>query len=604
MSEEVPELEPIDRYGYSWAPGTSDASIELACFRKIGFENDFDTGHTRSFHFERAVRLMFPEKLKDGRTGYVMSKWSERRIQSFCDPARKFQTWWGSKATGKSTDAAVIALVYYLSAPDCTALQICSTSKGSLMKRIWSEVVRFYQMYPSSEWPMEYFRGKPAFQYKIPDTKGFSEKAGIFGRALLRGTVDEAVGEIIGLHNEYNVLIIDELQASRWAGVQAFDNLDSGREAKFLGMGNPVSRLDPLGMASKPKKGWESISPALEEWETEKGWCLYFDGEKSPGVEDPQRFWYYITKEQLDTLKKDPGVNSPRYWTMGRGFIPPEGLIQTVFTESLVQKHQLERKVTWTDRPVKIAALDGSYTVGGDRAVVVTADLGITITGEPVIQFDKVLIVNIEVEEGQPVEYYIVERVKGYCMARGIPVKFFGMDTTAAQTALAAIFEKEWGSGFFRCQFGGAPIGEMVSKDDPRPAKDVYWNRVTELWYDMRLFAINNQVAGIQADAVQEACNRMVMQKGGKIAVETKYDYKARTGQSPDIFDGHVIIGSMARKLFNMVPGLSNFGDQQSPLDDNVARALDVDNEDQLYEGDPVPAGDDENDIIDRDNVL
>lgn len=574
----------IIKYGKMWPENATDASIELFCFRSMGFEKGFDTGHTRGFHFERAVDLILPEKGRDGRVGYVRSRWSDRRIQSFVNPDRKFQTWWGSKSAGKSTDAAAIAFVYYLSAPDRTAMQICSTSKGALMKRIWSELVRFYQLYDPKELPMEYYRGKPAFQYKIPGTKQVSEKAGIFGRALLRGTVQEAVGEIIGLHNDYNVLIIDELQASRWAGVEAFDNLDSGLEARFLGMGNPVSRLDPLGLASKPKNGWNSVSPEYEEWPTEKGWTLYFDGLKSPGVEDPERYWYLINKKQIDTLRNDPGENTPRFWTMARGFIPPEGMIQTVFSEALILKHDLQGTVEWVEQPILLAAMDESFTCGGDRCLLQLMHLGMTTRGMIVMQFADTIIVNIEIQEGQPIEYFIAEKVRDYCLSRGIPSIHFGLDVTAQQTALAAIFEKVWGP-IYRCQFGGAAVGERVSKSDPRPAKDVYYNRVTELWYGLREFAINGQIAGMGDDACREACNRLVVQKGGKICVESKDDMRARTSESPDIMDGHVILGAMAIDLMNMSPGKTTFGDQSVPVTNEVARQYDGDREDLLYTG-------------------
>ena len=596
MNEQEPV--PVQRYGYEWSYGVSDSAIELACFRNYGVVKNWDTGHTRGFHFENAIKLILPERTVDGRVGYQMSKWSERRIQSFIAEDRKFQTWWGSKAAGKSTDAAAIIFVYYLAAPDCTAAQICSTSKSALMKRIWSELVRFYQMYPQNEMPMEYFRGKPAFQYKILNSNQVAEKAGIFGRALLRGTVSEAVGEIIGVHNEYNVLVIDELQASRWAGVEAFDNLDSGREAKFLGMGNPVSRLDPLGLASKPKAGWNSISPSMQEWETEKGFCLYFDGLLSPGIEEPEKYWYLITKDQVETLRKDPGENTPRFWTMARGWIPPEGLVQTVITESLIQMFDIQKKVTWAVRPVLLASLDGAFSQSGDRCELIEAEVGLTIDGVMVIQIVKETAINIEVNEGEPIEYFVMRRVRDHCTARGIPPSHFALDVSATQTSFAAIFEKEWGPDIFRCQFGGQAIGERIGEHDLRPAKDVYWNRVTELWYNARAFAINGQLKGLSDDGCREGCSRLVLQKGGKIAVESKDEYKDRTSQSPDIFDGYTLIVAMAMERFNMRPGANTFGDQVESVSEEQARALDVSREEDAYTGDPVPIDDEELDRI------
>jgi len=580
-----PEPETVQRYDHNWPHGAGDLAIELSCFRQIGIVKDFDTGHTRLYHFERAMELLWPEALPDGKRGYVKSPWSEKRIQSFIDPSRQFQTWWGASTTGKSTDAAAIILTYYLAAPDCTAVTVCSTSRSQLMRRIWSEIIRFYNIYGSDGLPIEYYRGKPSLQYLAAGSSVPSEKAGLFGIPVLRGTVEEAVGNIVGTHNDYNVLVIDEMQATRWAAVEAFDNLATGLEARFLGMGNPVSKLDPLGRASKPKKGWLSISPNLEEWETEKGWCLYFDGLKSPAIEDPERYPFLLTKGQIDEMRKDPGENTPRFWTQRRGYMPPDGLIQTVFTEALIVKHELQRKVEWSTPPIMMAAMDESFTAGGDRCFLQFGEVGVTTYGQTVIQFGESVVINIEYKEGQPIEYFIVEQVKRHCLNRDVTPNHFGLDVTAQQTALAAIFAKEWSPDIYRCQFGGAAIAQMISREDPRPAKDVYHNRVTELWYDVRQFAIAGQISGMSDDACREACSRLVLQKNNKIAIETKEDMRGRTSQSPDIFDAHVILVAMAIDRLQMRPGSSQLGSGEKGFTQQQLEANDVDDEERTYLG-------------------
>jgi len=579
--EKLPE--PIHKYGFDWSYGLAESSIELACFRQIGFVKDFDTGHTRTFHFERAMQLLWPETLPDGGRGYVMSKWSEKRVQSFVDPARQFQTWWGASTTGKSCDSAAIVLTYYLAAPECTAVTVCSTSRSQLMRRIWSEIIRLFNFYGPDGLPMEYYRGKPSLQYMAPGSRVPSEKAGVFGIPILRGTIEEAVGNIVGTHNDYNVLVIDEMQATRWAAVEAFDNLATGLEARFLGMGNPVSKLDPLGRASKPKRGWLSISPALDEWETDKGWCLYFDGLKSPGVTEPEKYPFLLTKAQIDDMRKDPGENTPRFWTQRRGYMPPEGLIQTVFTEALITKHELQRKVEWAEPPIVLAAMDESFTAGGDRCFLQFAEVGVTIYGDTVIQFMESQIINIEISDDTPIEYFIAQQVKGHCLNRMVAPTHFGLDVTAQQTALAAIFSKEWSPDIYRCQFGGAAVGEIVSKEDPRPPKEVYHNRVTQLWYDVRQFAISGQIAGLSDDACREACSRLVVQKNNKIAVESKEDMRHRTSQSPDIFDAHVILVAMAIERLQMRPGSMQLGTGEKGFTQAQLEANDVDEEERTY---------------------
>ena len=588
------DIHPVQtKYGYRWSFGLLPRDIELACFRNYGVEKDWDTGHTRLFHFEKAMELILPERTVTGKIGWVKNKWTDIGVRSFIE--EDYQAWWGSKASGKTTTAAACAFVYYLAAPDRTAIQLCSTTKSALMKRIWGQMARFYQLFSEGEMPMVYFRGKPAFQYKIPGTTQVDEMAGIYGRALLRGSVEEAKGELIGVHNEYNVLIIDEAQVSRWAGVEAFDNLDSGREAKLLVIGNPVFRLDPLGRVGKPKAGWDSISADMDKWETEKGVCLHFDGLKSPGIDDPEKFWYLTTAEQIASLRKEPGENSPRWWTMIRGFIPPEGMTETVFTESLFDKFRCGRKVQWTSQPIELAALDGAFTLDGDRAIFETALVGMTTEGVVVIQFAPPVAINLELTGDEPIPYFVVAKVKELCAARGILPQYFGLDVSATQISFSSIFEKEWAPGIFKCQFGGAATGDRVSNDDGRAPKEAYHNRVTQLWYEVRQFAINGQISGMSEDAQVEACSRLVIQRNNKISVETKEEYKNRTSQSPDVFDAHVIIVAMARELLGMLPGTNNFNGSEDPIaEGSRVRTDDIEDPENMYRGSAVDLGDEE----------
>ena len=62
------------------------------------------------------------------------------------------------------------------------------------------------------------------------------------------------------MHNEYVYLIVDEMQATREAAVIAWDNLSSGLvEGGFLGLGNPMSKPDPLGSTHSNRRLGSSI---------------------------------------------------------------------------------------------------------------------------------------------------------------------------------------------------------------------------------------------------------------------------------------------------------------------------------------------------------
>lgn len=602
----------FSRYGHKWEGSTTDATIELSCYREMRLSPSFVTGHTPGFHFEKAIDLLWPEKTSDGRTCYIKSTWSERRIQSWC--SWEFQTWWGASAVGKTMDAAIIIMTHCLSAPDRTAISVCSTDRKMLLRRLFGELVRLFYIQGEEVMPLNYSRSDIAFKYRIPGQQlSSSTNCGIFGVPIVPGKVDKAVGRIIGAHNDFSCLVCDELQASYSQVVeQGWDNLSSGCiEAKFLGMGNPSHKLDPLCKASKPINGWDSISPNLESWKTEKGICQYFDGLKSPGIADPDRFPFYLNKKQIDEMKKDPGENSARFWSMRRGFVPPEGLIQTVFSVSLIAQHNLQRKeVEWEREPTWLAALDESFSAGGDRCMFINAQIGMMAEGLMVIRFLPEIPINMELNDKEALEYFVTRTVKKHCEALGIPPSNFGLDITGSQLAMASIVEREWGPNIFRCQFGGSATNAEISRDDKSgkvvTAQDTYANRVTELWYNVKRFAINGQIAGMSDEACIEACQRIILPKSGRIQVESKKEMRKRTGHSPDIMDGYCIIVAMAMERFGMRPGTNDFGGEQDPIATETAMLYNPMREDAMYVADQIPGENEggEEYAVDNDTVL
>src|SRR3990167_2477526 len=272
------------KYGMHFSDETSDATIELFMYRYSAKD-----WQQKAFHMKNVIVMLYPESLPFGRKGYLWSPWANRRLESWCRNNR--QTWIGPSSSGKSTDAGMLVLVHWLSAPDKTTIQVCSTTQNMLEKRI-------------------------------------------FGKAVLKGTVEQSTGDMIGIHNDYNVLVIDEMQSTRRAAVEAEANLSTGREFKFLGMGNPVSRLDPLGEYSAPVDGWESVNPSMEEWKTKKGVTLFFDGRKSPAITEPdgkERYFFLLNQDQIDDVASSDGINSVKFWSQRIGFMPPEGLQNTLF---------------------------------------------------------------------------------------------------------------------------------------------------------------------------------------------------------------------------------------------------------------------------------
>ena len=547
-------------YGKDWPDDEPLATIHLWHFRNWKANKGMLPKHK---HFELAIKALWPEKMPNGKKGYIWSEWSYTRLRAFV--YNEYQTWWGPSSSGKSTDAGLFALTYWLAAPDQTTITVCSTTKDMLERRIWREIVRFHSLL-GKQIPGKRYQQPPRIELDgVVSGDGDNTINAIFAVAVQRGTTAEAVGNMVGMHNDYNVLIIDEMQATRQAAVEAYDNLSTGIESKFLGMGNPVSRLDPLGKASEPIVGWGGISPSNESWPTKRGMCYYFDGLKSPAIKEPKKFYFLLNQKQIDMMAKDPGRDSPRFWSQRRGFVPPEGLSDTVFTENFITKFHIKDHAQWSYAKKIYFALDPAFSAGGDKAVLTPFYYGEFTNGMMGIEFQAPIRINLELSSGEPMSYIMANKIMAQLESAGVTPAELAIDTTGAQSMIADIIDKEWAEKHqnetkpkkcFRVMFGSAPSKEAIGPDDATPCCERYKNKVTELWYVCREFARYDQIRGLEIEAISQFCSREVIQEGRMIRVESKHDMKARTGgKSPDEADSAVVAVDYVRFMLGGAPG-------------------------------------------------
>ena len=599
----------MQEFGFEWPEDVSIQTAHLYCYRH---HDEFNPNLLpKHVHLEKALRGIWPEKFSNGDTGYVWSEWSERRVHAWC--YNEFMTWWGPAASAKSTDGAILALCDWLAAPDKTSVTLCSTSIEGLRQRIWREVVRFHSIAKMQD-PGLFgaFRKQPptlAYEPDDNDTAASTINA-IFGIAMPEGSDENAMRNAFGKHNRYNILILDEMQMMHPAAMNAYDNTSAGGIInRFLGMGNPWSRLDGLGKASEPMGGWNSINPSMESWKTKRGICLYFDGLKSPGITDPKRYHFLVCQKDIDAMTIDPGVDSPRFWSQRRGFCPPEGMTETVLTNNFISKFDMTGKAIWLRKPKVIAGFDPAFSSGGDRACYVGADVGEERSGKTVLQVRPPEYINLSLaDNGEPLTYNLANDVIDKLIRDGITPGDMSMDTTGAQRALADIIDILWrervaktpglGTGTTnRISFGGAAAKEQFSLTDRSLSHDLFGNKVTELWMLFREYGMGGQIRGLDETAGLEFCSRLVLKKifGGKVTVEPKVEMKTRTGgKSPDTADADVCVAHHVRYVMGIMPGgvagaiaIKRFNDLERDLsldysdptyteEDSIGDALDI----------------------------
>lgn len=500
--------------------------------------------------------------------------WSDRRLKSVCE--HNFVTWTGPGGSGKSADAAAIAIEYWLEAPHETAVIVCSTTAKELRGRIWSQIVRYWLKLPDDVIDHKEDRLLDAsmmIRWHPGDWVN-----GIYGTAIQDGPVEEAINNIVGKHTKRVFWILDEMQQVREAIMGAIPNLLKNPESKMLGMGNPSSFTSMLCRYSEPLNGWKSIPQFTDEWEIRSngymgtGKALFFDGEKSPAVLDPE--WgkknpWMINQQQINAHLESVGGNrnDPGFMTQSKGWPPQMGLESTVLDGAIITTFQCSERPTWTDGYVQFASVDPAYN-GGDDAVMQIMRRGLVkevkdsmnrmLVGPEteerwIIAGHEQIKIPIDAESRVPIDYQIVRFVRQECERRGIPSYECAIACAGRGGALKSIFEVEWGpvNGI---EEGGSPSDRIVDARG-KLAKETYNTRASELCMAIREFALGNGLRGLPAEVQIQACARLSFNLNGKLCAEPKTatkglqqakgtgakGFKQRMGYSPDHLDAFVI---------------------------------------------------------------
>lgn len=434
-----------------------------------------------------------------------------------------------------------------------------------IRKRAWPWIQKLYTALPGARIG-NFVDSKTTWQSDKGD-----DKNAIFALPVKEGNTQKAVGHIQGLHNRRILIVIDEATETPEAIFEVLGNLIAGCvDFQVIVIGNPSTRFDPFGVFCEPKDGWSSVDLDTDEWETrpkfgKPGICVRFDAEKSPNIlEGKNNHKYLPTKESVFAAREQYGENSPRYYQMYRGMWAPEGLNQTVLTESMLITHDAFGKHIWMGGTEEnMAALDPAFG-GGDRPVLQFGRKGEITTGGTGLQVTERVLLNVNARDKMPVHYQLANQVVSHCKQRGVKPHNFGLDSTGEGGGLADIIAREWSLEIRRVEFGGKPPDVAITNENNKPAYEVYDRQVTYLWFTIKEMIMSEQLKGLDATVSSQLCNRRWRMKGQKIEIEPKSARAAQTGadelikgnwgfkqfygRSPDEGDALAILCAVARR--------------------------------------------------------
>ena len=540
-----------DEFGVDWRPIAEKAKLKV--IPKIT-KHQYMAYHGLGdvfFHRKERIKLFWPQ--------YQFHRWADRRLKGLCD--YRWNVWFGPASSGKTVDASVFGLEYWLQAPDRTAVIECSTTMKMLRMRIWAQTARWHQALPKGIGNVgELLDSVTRIRWKQGD-----DLNGIFGIAVEEGNIEEVVNNLVGIHTERVLLKIDEGQGIREAIMRATFNMAKNPRFDFLIMGNPDSIHSPLVRSGEPIEGWDSVVRGeTESWENlggptkGNGITLFFDGRKSPAdesEEEKKRLPWLINKEWVENhLKSVKGnLNDPTFWAQAIGWPPPMGLENTLLDDSIILTFHCKDKAVWTEGFRKFGSLDPAFT-GGDKKILVFGRFGEATSDKGkkrwVIQFDEELEVPIDAKSERPIEYQIVDYCKVEAVKRGIKPREFSVASAGAGGPLCGIFDQEWGI-VNRIQEGGLPDENHIIDETGKTARESYDTRASELLFALREFAMADGIRGLSNKASFQACSRRTFYRNGKWCSEPKVGskgrtdekgrpvkgYKERMGHSPDNLD-------------------------------------------------------------------
>jgi hypothetical protein len=548
---------PISRYGFRFPDETNELTMELYAF--LQGRSPEDGGLGKFEHCRRAVDLLWNNPDEPTSRQFIWSPWAEDMVWEACE--NRYLSVAGCASSGKSDTAAMWGIINYLAAPYDTLVICTSTTLREARRRIWKSVTELWSAKKGLPGKLVPSLG----QIKgLSRDGGFWESTGIVLVPAEKKREKEAIGKLVGIKQKRIILVADELPELPESLLHAaFTNLDVGGEDFFqmLGLGNPNSHFDAFGLFSKPKAGWGSVTEADEEWETSRGKCIRFDAEKNPNVIEGRIVYPWMpTRESIQMAREDYGPKSLLYYRMYKGFWCPDGISSGIYSEADLIQGMAARPARFNGKvkPVKVGAVDPSFTSGGDRSIAYFGTLG-EEDGVQVLQFDKFVVLTEDIHDRTtPRTVQIARRFREECKDHGVSPENAAADATGAGGPFCDVVAMEWSREILPVNFAGKASDRHVSATDKTPGCDRYANRMSEIWYQGVELLRSKQLRGISDELAREMVGRQYETTGAshiKIKVETKEDYKLRLGASPDIADAAFVLIDLCRQRHGFMGG-------------------------------------------------
>lgn len=343
-----------------------------------------------------------------------------------------------------------------------------------------------------------------------------------------------------------------------------FTNMAGGGWAQFVGSGNGPKDGDAMFVDATPESGWDSVNKDEHwTWKTRAGVCLYFNGAKSPNMAvppgQPAPFPGLMDWASRELILQDcwRDENSPEFYTQFFGFPPTVHIPDTVLTMPFMRAHKAFEMPEWDGSPTKSAAgLDLGFRKDGDPCVIHFGEIGKNAQGTTILAADPDgIVLNPSQSSSNSFEEQIAKKTLDLLEKNGC--RDLALDVTGDGGILLQAIEKEARSRNYQLNvtpvsFSGAADDKITIPGEKRLAKDMFANKVSQLWSSARVCVGNGVIRGLaeQGKATQQLCQRkFATDEKKRFTVESKKVMKERIKRSPDQGDAFCLLVHLALKM-------------------------------------------------------
>ena len=566
--------------------GKTDLECELLLSRKKGVEKL--TGLSSHQHRTRAMALLYPSR--------VQNAWRERLVKSYFLARQnriKELMFLGASNSTKTSTLADLLLELWWECPEATSIYITSPYEDATETGLWARIVEQFQ---------EAKDANPELPGKIKTSECKIVLSDHNPLSFIKVISIDQVGKLVGRKAksfDFGMMFIaaDELPEFRQNGsplVRVMNNLISVPNMMLIGAGNFAQTTDALGVFAEPAftvsdegrkidqivGGYDGLRVSEhKEWiSARNGLVVRFDGDDSPGVIDPEKFFFLPTVEYRDQLALSAGGKfSADFYRFWHSFPLVRSDEYTVTNITKVkQSGALDESYEWTGDPIVCGShCDPGF--GGDPAVLQPWRMGYVRTkdnskiqvfeawGAPIT-----IPIDVSTSASTTPEEQIVKFHREYAERHDIPKENCSFDGSM-RSGIVQEYGKGWSNEVSAIDSGGpatnrpmSVLKELVKDGKQREAaiwKDKVSSFITELWMAAASLIISGQIRGLQPaqeSTVKQLCSRKWKWSGKKKQLETKKEYKAdNSGKSPNEADALVGGIEIARRRGLMLHGVS-----------------------------------------------